>query len=78
MAMSAIADVPKMPDGFQLPRVLQWEGPGPYLAFFLDHYRVTLKQIREAGYVRYTVRQFRPYLYAAVTQFSPARRSRRR
>jgi len=41
----------------------------------LEDYRATLSQIRETGYVRYAVRQFRPYLLAAVSQFSPRRRS---
>jgi len=41
----------------------------------LDHYRTTLRQIHERGYIRYAVQQFRPYLYAAVSQFSPQRRS---
>jgi len=41
----------------------------------LEDYRATLSQIRKTGYVRYAVRQFRPYLFAAVSQFSPRRRS---
>ncbi len=41
----------------------------------LDHYRTTLNHIRETGYVRFAVRQFRPYLYGAVLQFSPSRRT---
>jgi len=44
-------------------------------AVLLDDYRSSLKQIREAGYVRYAVEQFRPYLSAAVLQFSPRRQS---
>ncbi len=39
----------------------------------LDDYRTTLKEIRETGYVRYAVRQFRPYLYGAARQFLPRR-----
>jgi hypothetical protein len=41
----------------------------------LEDYRASLKQIRETGYVRYAVDQFRPYLSAAVSQFSPSRQS---
>jgi hypothetical protein len=41
----------------------------------LEDYRTSLKQIRETGYVRYAVDQFRPYLFAAVSQFSPRRQS---
>jgi hypothetical protein len=41
----------------------------------LGHYRVTLNEIRSAGYLRYWVREFRPYLRAAAEQFSPKRLS---
>jgi hypothetical protein len=39
----------------------------------LEHYRTTLAEIRGAGYAAYWVREFRPYLKAAVLQFSPGR-----
>ena len=35
-----------------------------------DHYRVTLAEIRETGYLAYWAREFRPYLRAAALQFS--------
>jgi len=41
----------------------------------IEDYKATLATIRETGYVRYAVQQFRPYLYAAALQFSPKRRS---
>ncbi len=41
----------------------------------LDHYRKSLAEIREAGYVRYWLREFRPYLKGAVRQFSTSRTS---
>lgn len=44
-------------------------------ATLLEDYRTSLKQIRETGYVRYAVDQFRPYLSAAVSQFSPRHES---
>src|SRR5947199_5620789 len=44
-------------------------------AVLLEDYRTSLKQIRETGYTRYAVEQFRPYLAAAVFQFSPRRQS---
>jgi hypothetical protein len=44
-------------------------------AILLEDYRTSLKQIRKTGYVRYAVEQFRPYLSAAVSQFSPRRQS---
>jgi hypothetical protein len=44
-------------------------------AALLDHYRETLTEIREVGYLAYATRQFRPYLRAAAGQFSPARQT---
>jgi len=44
-------------------------------AALLEHYSVTLKEIRETGFVDYWSREFRPYLRAAAGQFSPRRRS---
>jgi hypothetical protein len=41
----------------------------------LDHYRDTLIEIQEVGYLTYVNQQFRPYIRAAVRQFSPARRT---
>jgi len=41
----------------------------------LDHYRVTLGEIRETGYLNYWTREFRPYLRAAAQQFSASHRS---
>jgi hypothetical protein len=41
----------------------------------LDHYRATLAEIRETGYLRYWVREFRPYLVGAVRQFSTGRQT---
>jgi hypothetical protein len=39
----------------------------------LDHYRDTLAEMRETGYAAFAARQFRPYVRAAIDQFSPAR-----
>jgi hypothetical protein len=44
-------------------------------ATLLDHYRQTLTEIQEVGYATYASRQFRPYLRAAVDQFSPKQRT---
>jgi hypothetical protein len=41
----------------------------------LDHYRTALEEIRAGGYLKYWVREFRPYLSAAAAQFSPGRSS---
>ena len=39
----------------------------------LDHYSLTLREIREAGFVAYWSSQFRPYLKGAAAQFSRQR-----
>jgi hypothetical protein len=44
-----------------------------FAAALLDHYRHTLSEIRQVGYVGYARRQLRPYLRACVNQFSPER-----
>ena len=72
MAVAAIAD---------LPRKAQWLSASAKLAVgktgslmsdaLLEHYRTTLQQIHREGYLPYAARQFRPYLYAAASQFSP-------
>ena len=41
----------------------------------LDHYRQTLTEIQQVGYVAYARRQFQPYLRAALGQFSPRRQT---
>ena len=41
----------------------------------LDHYRTTLQEIRETGYLNYWTQEFRPYLRAAAQQFSASHRS---
>ncbi len=41
----------------------------------LDHYVVTLREIREEGFRAWWAREFRPYLRAAADQFSPRRMS---
>ena len=41
----------------------------------LDHYRGTLSEIHETGYVNYWLREFRPYLRGAARQFSIRRLS---
>ena len=39
----------------------------------LDHYRDTLVDIHNTGYLRYWIREFRPYFVGAANQFSPQR-----
>jgi hypothetical protein len=44
-----------------------------FAAALLDHYKETLSEIRETGYLTYAGRQFQPYVRAAAGQFSPKR-----
>jgi hypothetical protein len=46
-----------------------------FASALLDHYRQTLGEMKEAGYLPYAKRQFGPYLRAAIRQFSPKRRT---
>ena len=41
----------------------------------LADYRQTLDHLREVGFTTYARRQFQPYVRAAVSQFSPSRRT---
>jgi hypothetical protein len=41
----------------------------------LDHYRQTLDEIQRVGYLTYVGQQLLPYVRAAVSQFSPKRRT---
>jgi len=46
-----------------------------FASALLDHYKRTLGDIREAGYLTYAGRQLRPYFRASIHQFSPKRRT---
>jgi len=41
----------------------------------LDHYRDTLNDVRQTGFLEYWRREFRPYLHAAAKQFSTEHQS---
>jgi len=76
MAISAMKSVPEKARWLSASARLAARKTGTAVAaILLEDYRSTLKQIRETGYVRYAVEQFRPYLSAAVSQFSPRRKS---
>jgi hypothetical protein len=76
MAISAMKSVPEKARRLSDSARSAGRKTGPAVgAILLEDYRTSLKQIRETGYVRYAVDQFRPYLSAAVSQFSPRRQS---
>ncbi len=69
----------------RVPANLQWLSRSAQLAArktgkilaggLLEHYRVTLGDIHEQGYLAYWAEEFKPYLRAAAEQFDPARNS---
>ena len=74
MALSALSAVPEQLRWLSKSAPLAARRTGAVLGeALLGHYRSTLAEIREAGYLRYWVREFRPYLRAAAEQFSPRR-----
>jgi hypothetical protein len=74
MAISAIANLPEKARWLSSSaRLAARKASASVAAVLLEDYRATLKKIRATGFVRYATRQFRPYLFAAVSQFSPRR-----
>jgi hypothetical protein len=78
-AAIAVSAIRKLPDNARwLSRAARTSArrTGEVLAgALLNHYRTTLAEIRETGYLRYWMREFRPYLAGALQQFSPKRSS---
>lgn len=76
MALSAMKSVPEKARWLSASARSAARKTGTAVAaILLEDYRASLKQIRETGYIRYAVGHFRPYLAAAVSQFSPRRQS---
>jgi hypothetical protein len=78
-SMMAVASARALPDGVRWlsasARVGAMRTGHIMAAALLDHYKQTLGEIQQTGYVAYAGRQFRPYVRAAVDQFSPKRRT---
>jgi hypothetical protein len=78
-SMLALSAVRSVPDGVRWLSAATMVGAshtGRVLATtLLDHYRETLGEISRTGYATYATRQLRPYMHAAVSQFSPRRRT---
>jgi hypothetical protein len=78
-SMLAVSAASKLPDG------VRWLSASAKSAAsrtghvfgsaLLEYYSKTLADIREIGFIRFTGRQMRPYMQAAVVQFSPTRPS---
>jgi hypothetical protein len=78
-SMMAVSAVRAVPDGMRWLTASTRVGvtsTGRYMAAaLLDHYKETLTEMQQIGYLEYARRQFSPYLRAAVGQFSPRRRT---
>jgi len=78
-SMMAVAAVRAFPEGLRWvsasARVGAMRTGHIVAAALLDHYTQTLSEIRQVGYLTYAGRQFRPYVRAAIDQFSPQRRT---
>jgi hypothetical protein len=77
--MIAVSAVRALPDGARWvsasARVSATRAGHIFATVLLDHYRQTLNEIRQGGYLAYASRQLRPYIRAAVDQFSSKRRT---
>jgi hypothetical protein len=76
-SMMAVSSARAVPDGTRWiaasARVGASRAGQLLAASLLDHYKQTLDEIGQIGYLEYAKQQFRPYLRAALTQFSPRR-----
>ena len=74
MALSAMSKVPEQLLWLSKATQLAVKCTGEVVAgALLDHYRTALEEIRRTGFLKYWVREFRPYLSAAAAQFSSSR-----
>ncbi|MGH9382919.1 MAG: hypothetical protein ACRD2N_01295 [Vicinamibacterales bacterium] len=75
----AVSAARALPDGMRWisasARVSATRTGQVFAVALLDHYRETLNEIRQVGYLTYAKRQLDPYLRACVNQFSPKRQT---
>jgi hypothetical protein len=78
-SMMAVSAVRNLPDGvhwlYASARVGAARTGQIVAGALLEHYNQTLSELRQVGYLRFASRQFRPYVSAAVNQFSPKRKT---
>ena len=76
MAMSAVRSLPGSVMWLSRSAILAGRRTQQILGeSLLGHYRNTLGEIRECGFLAYWTREYTPYLHAAAIQFSPRRRT---
>jgi hypothetical protein len=78
-SMMAVSAVRGVPDGVRWLSASARAGATRtgqlFASALIEHYRQTLDEIQRIGYTTFAARQLRPYVRAAVTQFSPGRRT---
>ena len=76
MALSTVGTLPEKVYWLSQAAKVAGQRTGYVLAGpLLTHYRETLTRIRKAGFARYWISQFRPYLRSAAAGFTPDRDS---
>jgi hypothetical protein len=76
MAVSAAGRLPDHVRWLSVSAALAVRHTGRVVASaLLEDYRRTLADLSRTGYVRYAIRQARPYVRAALQQYSPGRRT---
>jgi hypothetical protein len=74
MALSAVRAVPQGARWVGASAAVGAARAGQVLASgLLEHYRLTLGEVKRVGYAEYTRRQLRPYVRAAAAQFAPGK-----
>lgn len=74
MALSALRSLPRQAKWLGLAAAHATRRTGQIFAgTLLDHYAVSLRNIQEQGYINYWVSEFRPYMRAALANFSPSK-----
>jgi hypothetical protein len=72
LAVSAVGELPERARVLsKSAAIVLRHGGGAVSAALLEHYRESLEQMREAGFVGYGVRQLTPYTRAAMDAFAP-------
>jgi hypothetical protein len=78
-SLVALSTVTRLPEGFvwfgRSTKVAASRAAGLFTEQVLDHYTQTLDSIGQQGLAQWWAAEFRPYLAAAASQFSPTRRA---
>jgi hypothetical protein len=74
LAVSAVSELPERARVLSKTAAVVLRHGGAALSnALLDHYRQSLQQMREVGFLGYGVRQLTPYTHAALGAFHPER-----